>query len=71
MIFPSSIRVLKRFRLLRLSIGITDQLSTLSKYILIFLMFFGRVGALTFVFAVHSKFDGTRSHYVKEDVVIG
>lgn len=34
-------------------------------------MFFGRVGALTFVFAVHSKFDGTRSHYVKEDVVIG
>ena len=54
-----------------LSIGITDQLSTLSKYILIFLMFFGRVGALTFVFAVHSKFDGTRSHYVKEDVVIG
>lgn len=38
-----------------LSIGLTERLSTPSKCLLMFLMYFGRVGALTLVYALHSK----------------
>ena len=38
-----------------ISIGLTERLSTPSKCLLMFLMYFGRVGALTLVYALHSK----------------
>lgn len=38
-----------------LSIGLTERLSAPSKCLLMFLMYFGRVGALTLVYALHSK----------------
>ena len=44
-----------------LSIGLTDKLSTPSKCLLMLLMYFGRVGALTLVYAFHSR----KSHLVR------
>ena len=54
-----------------LSLGITAQLGTLSRWILIFLMFFGRVGGLTLIFAAVS---GTKIHgsrYPQEKITVG
>lgn len=38
-----------------LSLGITPELSGASRLILIFLMYFGRVGGLTMIYAVTAK----------------
>lgn len=54
-----------------LSLGITTKLSTVSKAILIFLMFFGRAGALTLVFAASSETQGFISKLPQEKIVIG
>lgn len=54
-----------------LSLGITAQLGVLSRWILIFLMFFGRVGGLTLIFAAVS---GTKIHgsrYPQEKITVG
>lgn len=54
-----------------LSLGITPELCTISHAILIFLMFIGRVGGLTLIFAAVSerKFDGAR--YPEEKITVG
>ena len=41
-----------------LSLGITPELSGASRLILIFLMYFGRVGGLTMIYAVTAKGTG-------------
>ena len=54
-----------------LSLGITPELGTVSRLVLILLMFFGRVGGLTLVFAALS---GTRkkvSQLPKEKITVG
>ena len=54
-----------------LSLGITSSLGTLSKLILIVLMFLGRVGGLTLIFAALS---GTRKRVAKlpqENITVG
>ena len=38
-----------------LSIGLTEKLSPLSQIMLMFLMYFGRVGALTMIYALHKR----------------
>lgn len=38
-----------------LSIGLTEKLSPLSQTMLMFLMYFGRVGALTMIYALHKR----------------
>lgn len=43
-----------------LTLGITTQLSVFSKSILMFLMFFGRVGGLTLIYAAVSTSDGSK-----------
>ena len=53
-----------------LSLGITPTLSTLSRSILIFLMFFGRVGGLTVVFATIT-YKQTQGKYPTEDISVG
>ena len=45
-----------------LTLGITPQLGMVSRFLLIFLMFFGRVGGLTLIFATVS---GTNKHFSK------
>ena len=53
-----------------LTLGITPTLSTISKSILIFLMFFGRVGGLTVVFAAIT-YKPTQGKYPTEDISVG
>lgn len=53
-----------------LSLGITPSLSILSRSILIFLMFFGRVGGLTVVFAAIT-YKPTKGKYPIEDISVG
>lgn len=54
-----------------LSLGITPEISSLSHYILICLMFFGRVGGLTLIYAVASGEGADGSRFPQEPVAIG
>ncbi|MCR4560726.1 MAG: hypothetical protein K5685_11665 [Bacteroidales bacterium] len=54
-----------------LSMGITDVLSTSSKLVLTFLMYVGRVGALTLVAAFFTPVKSQNYMYPKEQVYIG
>lgn len=53
-----------------LSMGITPELSTVSKYVLCFLMFVGRIGIIAFLFLL-KKEQRLGYHYPKERVIIG
>nr|MCR4749326.1 Trk family potassium uptake protein [Lachnospiraceae bacterium] len=53
-----------------LSLGITPTLSILSRSILIFLMFFGRVGGMTLVFAAIT-YKQRQGKYPIEDISVG
>jgi potassium uptake TrkH family protein len=54
-----------------LSLGITADLSNVGKLIIIFLMFIGRVGILSFLFIIGGKRIIPNYHYPKERVIIG
>lgn len=54
-----------------LTLGITPQLGLISQGILIFLMFFGRVGGLTLIYAALSRPNTCRSRLPKEQIAVG
>lgn len=54
-----------------LSLGITPQLGGLSRMILILLMFFGRVGGLTLIFAAISGAKKTAAKLPQEKITVG
>ena len=54
-----------------LTLGLTPQLGTLSQSILILLMFFGRVGGLTLIYAAFSGHDLTYARYPQEKITVG
>ena len=54
-----------------LSLGITPQLGWISHLILIVLMFFGRVGGLTLIFAALSKIQGSSARLPQERITVG
>ena len=54
-----------------LSTGVTANASTVTLIVIIFLMFLGRVGLLTVVFALGSKLEESRIKYPEEDVMVG
>lgn len=54
-----------------LSLGGTAALSTPSRMILIFLMYFGRVGGMTILYAVAAKGRPAEAQYPQEPVVVG
>ncbi|MCF7883303.1 MAG: TrkH family potassium uptake protein [Candidatus Cloacimonetes bacterium] len=54
-----------------LSMGITASLSSLGKIIIILLMYFGRVGLLTLIFALSKNIDKTHFSYTEEKIIIG
>ncbi|WP_327063172.1 TrkH family potassium uptake protein [Jeotgalibacillus soli] len=54
-----------------MSLGITSELSTASKFILMFLMFIGRVGLISFLFMIGGNNKKAKYHYPKERVIIG
>jgi trk system potassium uptake protein TrkH len=53
-----------------LSLGITSELSNLSKLLLILLMYMGRMGILTLLFALLRRNDTSAYRYPKENIVI-
>lgn len=54
-----------------LSLGLTPSLGMISKAILILLMFFGRVGGLTLIFAALSERNTFGSRYPQEKITVG
>ena len=54
-----------------LTLGITTQLGLISQVILIILMYFGRVGGLTLVFAALSKRVGNTARFPQEKMTVG
>lgn len=54
-----------------MSLGLTDDLSTIGKFTIMVLMFIGRVGLISFLFTIGGKADPTKFHYPKERVIIG
>lgn len=54
-----------------LSLGVTPGLSAISHYILMSLMFFGRVGGLTIIFAAFSHKDKSTLRYPMENLIVG
>lgn len=54
-----------------LSMGITPELSSIGKIIIITLMFIGRIGILSFIFILSKKGQEPNYHYPKEKIIIG
>lgn len=72
--FPLSqilFEVTSAFGTVGMSLGITGDISTLSKIILMFLMFIGRVGIITFLFTFKRNKKVGKYRYPKEKIIIG
>lgn len=54
-----------------LTSGITPTLSAVSRFVLILLMFFGRVGGLTIIYAAFSQKDASILKYPMENITVG
>ena len=54
-----------------LSLGLTPSLGLLSRIILIILMFFGRVGGLTLIFAMNGQFAPSVAQMPQEKITVG
>lgn len=54
-----------------LSMGITPELSTAGKFIILALMFIGRIGIFSFLFLIRGKTVKDNFKYPKEKVIIG
>ena len=54
-----------------LSLGVTPTLGSLSRAVLIFFMFFGRVGGLTLVYAALSARRGLQPKYPQDKITVG
>ena len=54
-----------------LTLGLTPRLGILSRSILILLMYFGRVGGLTLIYAAFSGHDLTYAGYPREKITVG
>ncbi|MCP3026319.1 TrkH family potassium uptake protein [Halobacillus sp. A5] len=54
-----------------LSMGITSELETAGKIIIISLMFIGRIGIFSFLFIIRGKVRKENYHYPKEPMIIG
>ncbi|RWZ60802.1 TrkH family potassium uptake protein [Halobacillus fulvus] len=63
--------VTSAFGTVGLSLGITPGLSTFGKCMLMFLMFLGRIGILTFLFTFKNEKPKGNYHYPKERIIIG
>ncbi|WP_377891247.1 TrkH family potassium uptake protein [Alkalihalobacillus sp. R86527] len=54
-----------------LSLGITPELSTVGKVVIIFLMFVGRIGIISFLLMTRANAPEERYHYPKEQIITG
>ncbi len=65
------VEVFSCFSTVGLSLGITPLLNWFGKFVLIVLMFMGRVGILTFILSMSAKDKESHVHYPKGNVLIG
>ena len=63
--------VISGFGTVGLTLGITPDLSTFSKLLLIFTMFVGRLGPMTFALAIGETKKKALSKYPKENILVG
>jgi trk system potassium uptake protein TrkH len=63
--------VVSAFGTVGLSMGVTPELSSLGRCILVVVMFVGRLGPLSIVVGLSGKERGPQFHYAEEDVMIG
>lgn len=63
--------VMSAFGTCGLSLGVTDDISGLTKVILMILMFIGRVGLISFIIMIAGRKEPDKFHYPKERVQIG
>ncbi|MFC2950281.1 TrkH family potassium uptake protein [Virgibacillus sediminis] len=63
--------VTSAFGTVGLSLGITSELSTFSKILLMILMFIGRIGIVTLLFVFKTTKKSGNYHYPKEKMIIG
>lgn len=63
--------VMSAFGTCGLSLGITADLSTLSKVVIMILMFIGRVGLISFIIMLGGKAEPEKFRYPKERIMIG
>ena len=54
-----------------MSLGLTPKLSTIGKWIIMILMFIGRVGLISFLYTLGGKAEKSKFRYPKERVIIG
>ena len=54
-----------------LSLGITPDLSTAGKLVIIILMFIGRIGIFSFLFLIRGQEKEENYHFPKEKIIIG
>ncbi|MER1984562.1 MAG: TrkH family potassium uptake protein [Solibacillus sp.] len=54
-----------------MSLGLTDHLSTPGKFVVMLLMFIGRVGLISFLYSIGGRAKKFPYHYPKERVIIG
>lgn len=54
-----------------MSLGLTSELSTFGKCVIMVLMFIGRVGLISFLYTLGGKPEKSKYHYPKERVIIG
>ncbi|HIU44209.1 MAG TPA: TrkH family potassium uptake protein, partial [Candidatus Ventrousia excrementavium] len=54
-----------------LTLGVTPQLGLISRIILVLLMYFGRVGGLTLMFAAFSRTAASKANFPEEKITVG
>ncbi|MEK4629758.1 TrkH family potassium uptake protein [Solibacillus sp. FSL R7-0682] len=54
-----------------MSLGITGNLSTVGKVVIMALMFIGRVGLISFLYSIGGRGNKKKYHYPKERIIIG
>ena len=70
-LLPSLFETASAIGTVGLSLGNTAQLGIVSQLILIILMFFGRVGGLTLIFAAMTKTATIAAKYPQEKITVG
>lgn len=70
-LLPSLFETASAIGTVGLSLGNTAQLGIVSQLILIVLMFFGRVGGLTLIFAAMKEIETNTSRYPQEKITVG
>lgn len=70
-LLPIIFEICSAFGTTGLSMGITPELSTAGKIVIMLLMFIGRIGLSSFLFMIGGKGDQVPYHYPKEHIIVG